>query len=202
MGNEAECSARYGEQRGKGRALLETKELIFRGDFRAVFPFAEMKGLRADDGRLAFEHRGQPAELELGPLAAKWAEKIKNPRSRIDKLGIKPGQRVAVVGVDDATLLSELAARGAQVTSGKPKDCDAIFLGVSSKADLRKIAALKSSLKKDGALWLIRPKGANAPVGELETMAAGKKAGLVDIKVVAFSQTHSAENFVIPVAKR
>jgi len=33
-------------------------------------------------------------------------------------------------------------------------------------------------------------------------MAAGKHAGLVDVKVVSFSDTHTAEKFVIPVAKR
>ncbi len=33
-------------------------------------------------------------------------------------------------------------------------------------------------------------------------MAAGKRAGLVDVKVVSFSDTHTAEKFVIPVAKR
>ena len=31
-------------------------------------------------------------------------------------------------------------------------------------------------------------------------MAAGKAAGLVDVKVVGFSPTHTAEKFVIPVA--
>ena len=33
-------------------------------------------------------------------------------------------------------------------------------------------------------------------------MAAGKRAGLVDVKVVSFSETLTAEKFVIPVAKR
>ena len=33
-------------------------------------------------------------------------------------------------------------------------------------------------------------------------MAAGKRAGLVDVKVVSFSDTLTAEKFVIPVAKR
>ena len=33
-------------------------------------------------------------------------------------------------------------------------------------------------------------------------MAAGKAAGLVDVKVVKFSETHTAEKFVIPVARR
>jgi hypothetical protein len=31
---------------------------------------------------------------------------------------------------------------------------------------------------------------------------AGKAAGLVDVKVARFSETHTAEKFVVPVAKR
>ncbi len=33
-------------------------------------------------------------------------------------------------------------------------------------------------------------------------MAAAKKAGLVDVKVVSFSATHTALKLVIPVARR
>jgi hypothetical protein len=33
-------------------------------------------------------------------------------------------------------------------------------------------------------------------------MRAGKLAGLVDVKVARFSDTHTAEKFVIPVARR
>ncbi len=33
-------------------------------------------------------------------------------------------------------------------------------------------------------------------------MAAGKRAGLVDVKVVSFSETVTAEKFVIPMARR
>jgi hypothetical protein len=56
---------------------------------------------------------------------------------------------------------------------------------------------LKRSLKPNAALWVIRPKGM-AAISESEVMAAGKKAGLVDVKVVSFSDTHTAEKFVIP----
>ncbi len=60
---------------------------------------------------------------------------------------------------------------------------------------------LKKSLKPDGALWVIRPKG-SAAISESEVMSAGKRAGLVDVKVVSFSATHTAEKFVIPRADR
>jgi hypothetical protein len=33
-------------------------------------------------------------------------------------------------------------------------------------------------------------------------MHGGKSAGLVDVKVVRFSRTHTAEKFVIPVTRR
>ena len=39
-------------------------------------------------------------------------------------------------------------------------------------------------------------------IAESAVMAAGKAAGLVDVKVVRFSLTHTAEKFVIPLAKR
>jgi hypothetical protein len=53
-----------------------------------------------------------------------------------------------------------------------------------------------------GALWLVRPKGKDTPVTEGATRAAALAAGLVDVKVAAFSATHTAEKFVIPLAKR
>jgi hypothetical protein len=39
-------------------------------------------------------------------------------------------------------------------------------------------------------------------ISERGVMAAGKAAGPVDIKVVAFSATHTAEKFVIPARDR
>jgi hypothetical protein len=48
----------------------------------------------------------------------------------------------------------------------------------------------------------VRAKGAGAAVSESAVMAAGKAAGLVDTKVVAFSATHTAERLVIPISRR
>ena len=60
---------------------------------------------------------------------------------------------------------------------------------------------MQKFLKRDGAIWVIRPKG-HADISERDVMKAGKTAGLVDVKVVRFSETHTAEKFVIPVARR
>jgi hypothetical protein len=183
----------------EGEALLETAEIVFRGERRLVIPFAQVKTVDAADGRLTINGN---TVLELGADAAKWAEKIRNPKSVIQKLGVKAGQYVAVVNVDDAAFTADLEKAGAHVTTGKPKkNSDAIFYGASSRDDLARLATIKASLAQNGALWVIRPKGVKT-ITEADTMAAGKAAGLVDVKVVKFSDTHTAEKFVIRVADR
>jgi hypothetical protein len=80
-------------------------------------------------------------------------------------------------------------------------DNDAIFYGVTKEAQLARLETLKTKIRPNGAIWVIRPKG-RPEISERAVMAAGKQAGLVDVKVVGFSATHTAEKFVIPVAKR
>ena len=53
----------------------------------------------------------------------------------------------------------------------------------------------------NGSVWTVRRKG-RKDLTEADVRAAGKAAGLVDVKVVRFSDTHTAEKFVIPVADR
>ena len=38
MGREARCEVHYGRQTSEGKALLETSEILFRGDFRLKIP--------------------------------------------------------------------------------------------------------------------------------------------------------------------
>src|SRR6266480_3934010 len=39
VGNEMSCKVRFGKQESDGKALLETSEILFRGDFRLKIPF-------------------------------------------------------------------------------------------------------------------------------------------------------------------
>ena len=81
------------------------------------------------------------------------------------------------------------------------KDSDVIFFGAEAASDLAQIKKLVPSLASDGALWIVYPKG-RKEITELQVLAAGREAGLVDIKVVSYSQTHTALKFVRPKAKR
>jgi hypothetical protein len=129
-------------------------------------------------------------------------EELVSTRSRIEKLGVKPGAEVLVLGVEaDCQFMDELRERGAVVRTGGNTPMDMIFALFRHRNDLRRLPSLVRRLKADGVLWTLRPKGAE-DLKESEMMRAGQDAGLVDVKVVSFSGILTAEKFVIPVAKR
>jgi len=202
MGAEAQCSVTFGRTRADGRALLETDELIFRGDgLRLAIAYRAITHIDARDGVLRVTWTDGTAFFDLGDAAVKWADKVRNPPSRIDKLNIRTGQRVLFVGVRDETLREEIETCGATVLARGTEPVDAIFVAANERDDLERLVTVQKFLKRDGAIWVIRPKG-SARITEKDVMSAGKAAGLVDVKVARFSETHTAEKFVIPVARR
>ena len=123
-------------------------------------------------------------------------------RPLLDKLGVKPGHRVALIGAFDTDFVEQLRARGASVSLRIVRDADQIYLAANTNKDLTKIGPLRKRLRKDGSFWVVRPKGPNTTVTEAGTRQAGLDAGLVDVKVVAFSPTKSAAKFVFRLVDR
>src|SRR3984893_13292952 len=122
MGNEANCVAMFGKQKARGKALLETSELIFRsedGAMRLKFAFAEIKSAVASDGQLRLEVPEGAPIFELGANAAKRCEKILHPKTRLEKLGIKPNAAVSLIGNFAADFLAELRSVTKNLTNGK-----------------------------------------------------------------------------------
>jgi len=123
-------------------------------------------------------------------------------RLLIDKLGVKPGQKIAVLGVESAEFLMDLGARVPEYSQRKRLNgADLIFFSAGAVADLAQLSSLGRSIQKDGAIWVVYPKG-QKHIREIDVIAAGKAAGLTDNKVCSFSVTHTALRFCIPVAKR
>jgi hypothetical protein len=204
MGLEATCTLRVGRKSWAGRAHLESEELRFRGDDQRLnIPFRAIESVVARDGTLVITHAGGTATLTIGAAAERWAEKIRNPRSLLDKLGVKPGMRVSVIDVDDASFLGDLAGRTENVSRGKVvKNADLIFFGAETTRALTRLKALRSSLVPNGAIWVVHRKGKDASIRDIDVFAAARAAGLVDNKVASFSATHTAEKLVIPVISR
>jgi hypothetical protein len=202
MGLDTTCTGIFKRQRSEGRALLETDHVLFRGEFRVKLPLASITSIKASRGILTLGTADGALALELGPAAEKWAAKLSSPKTLVEKLGVKPGSRVATVGIADDAFVDDLRRTGASVTSRLgATPIDMIFFAVNTPKDLERFQLLQRSLAPDGALWSIRPKG-RADVSESIVMAAGKAAGLVDVKVARFSDTHTAEKFVRPKSRR
>ena len=201
MGLEADCYATWNGTRSAGKALLETNELIFRGTYRAKILFADMKSVSAVKGLLKVKTAEGLLELELGKMSAKWAEKIANPKSRIDKLGVKEGHRVQVLDVADELLMEELRLRKAVIVEGAALNLDMIFVGFDSAMALRRIPKLLGSIRPDGAIWAIYAK-ADDEIKEGSVRDAFRALEMRDVKVTAFSATHTSLKFVVPLSLR
>jgi hypothetical protein len=202
MGNELKCTVRFGKEKSEGKALLETSEVLFRGEFRLKIPFVSIKSAKAVDGELRLETANGLAIFEIGPAAEKWREKILHPKTRIEKIGLKPGAKVSLLGNFDADFLDELKSLTASVSKDKvAAGSDTIFLAADSIKTLSGVTEIAKSLKGAAALWLVYPKGQKT-ITENDVIAAGRKTGLKDVKVVGFSGTHTALKFVLPLEKR
>jgi len=122
------------------------------------------------------------------------------------KLGIKEGHQVALVGAPaafdlgtlptGATLQPRLAARGKS-----PPPLDVIILFVKRRVDLAaQLAPCRARLAQDGGLWIAWPKKASGVATDIVEDTIREVAlptGLVDNKVCAIDDTWSGLRLVI-----
>jgi hypothetical protein len=121
----------------------------------------------------------------------------------LDKLGIRPGMRVALIAIDDPEIRRLIAERTTDLTEGTPNpDTDVVLFGAETPAELAPLGMLATRIRPNGTIWVVSRKGKDATLRYDDLLDAAKAAGLVDNKVAAFSATHTALRFVIPVALR
>jgi hypothetical protein len=121
----------------------------------------------------------------------------------LDKLGVKPGTRVALLDMDDAAFVKMLRERTKDVVQGKPRTpCDIVFVGATVRRDLEKLKRVKTWIEPNGAIWMVRPKGGRSELRDTDLIDAGLAAGLVDNKIASFSETHGAMRFVFRLRDR
>jgi hypothetical protein len=201
MGLEARCIVTWGGSSSMAAVHLDSAAVEVRGRPRLVLPFGDVRRVVAAGGELTLDTANGTLSLALGEAAELWARKIAAPPSRCQKLGIAPDQRVSVIGLDDAAFDAELRSAGVERVGPRSK-ADLVFLHAGAEGDLSALAALRGRIEPDGGIWVVRTKGKAAPVKEAMVRSAARAAGLVDVKVAAFSDTLTADKLVIPVAER
>ena len=124
-------------------------------------------------------------------------------RTLFEKLGVETQAHVALVGCHEESFAIGLNARLSKAASITLRTrYDLIFVRIDEGRDLVRIGRAAGYLKSSGALWVFHPKGRGADPNEHDVRAAGIAAGLVDNKISAYTESHTATRFVIPVAKR
>jgi hypothetical protein len=202
VGQEVKTTLRFDGRILEGVALLEGDAIIFRGGASLTVKFSEIFKVEVNAGWLDLQTGRGLLLFELGPKAEIWAEKIKNPKALVEKLGVDALKKVAVVGKLDPDLRADLDATGAKIAkSARGKDFDIVFVAASSKKDLEKLPGVRAMIKDDGGIWIVYPKG-SADLTEREVLTAGRTLQLTDNKVAKVNEVLTSVRFVIPVAQR
>ena len=202
MGREATCVAKSGGNSGEGKALLENDTLIFRGAFRVNVPLNEVTKVFARNGTLSIEWPGGKLGLMLGDQADKWARTITNPKSLMEKLGVKPGLEVAIVGRFETSFRTEIMNALGVKPGVKPiPGLDLVFFLIAHENDPAQLVDLIPAIEPDGAIWAVYPRGRTG-ISEDTIRSAARGAGLVDVKIVRVSDVYGAVRLVIRKAAR
>ena len=121
----------------------------------------------------------------------------------LDKLGIRPGMRVALIDIDDLDIRTLIRDRTSDITEGWPEpETDIVLIGADSTEALEPLQALAGRIRPNGAIWVVSRKGKAATLRDADVIEAARAGGLVDNKVASFSSTHTSLRLVIPVALR
>ncbi|MFL5733497.1 MAG: DUF3052 domain-containing protein [Chloroflexia bacterium] len=128
-------------------------------------------------------------------------------RTLAEKLGLKAGQRVALLNAPAGYFeaLGEVVG-GAELVEVGPGGVDFIQVFTNSRLELAdRFPELKRGLASAGMLWVSWPKGSSRVASDLNENVVreiGLENGLVDVKVISVDEVWSGLKFVYRVKDR
>jgi hypothetical protein len=173
--------------------FLEGQEIFFRPDVpegqrvkRLRVPVAETTRLEASGRELIVEHRGETMRFTIDH-PERWVAKIRTPKSRVDKLGIRAGTVVYIHNVKDGALDDELSATLAVKKKTLGPEVDVVLYGASTESDLSDLSAIAEATKDTVALWVLWTKAS-----ALEAAALAEAAAAATTKTTKTGKTGKA----------
>ena len=201
MGREAICQCRWAGVEAAVKVLLESGELILRGEIRKRIRFADICGLTVAGEDLRFSVGGDAVSISLGSkTAATWATAIAAPPTLAKKLGITSGTRARVIGdVDDAALEQALAeAHRSTPGAGANEAANLIVARIDTMESLQAALRQTRAQRERGVpIWIIYPKGKGHDVSESSIRNLLREVGMIDTKVASVSARLSAQRFIL-----
>jgi hypothetical protein len=196
MGREAIVQCQWAHQAGLCKVLLESNELIVRGELRRRVPMASLRDVSVNNDELQFTVDGCAVSISLGSaLAERWAKALSTPPpSLAKKLGISPASRVLVLGEIQS---KELDAAIVEAETTGAQDANLVIIPANNTHDLN--LALNRLAKRPlnhVPLWIVYPKGSAGALGETSVREILRELGYVDTKVASVSSAFTALRFV------
>ncbi|MFJ6321999.1 MULTISPECIES: hypothetical protein [unclassified Rhizobium] len=194
MGREVLIHAVAGPEAGEVRALLESDELILRGEIRRRYAKLQITSILSDGGILRFTYDGELVSLHLGERTAEaWRKAITTPSPNLRaKLGLAPDRNAFLIGAPVATELRDALA-GAQAP--EVHDAPMIIAVVCSLSDLSN-ALNAHSQAPHLPIWIVCRKGKGASVGSNDIRKALRSARLRDTKICSVSNDWTATRYI------
>ena len=136
-------------------------------------------------------------------MATRAKEKDYSHRTTVQKLGVRPGERIEVNGDVGPGLrkdVKDASGRGLVKTG----ELDGAIVSIDTLEDAEGVfAAYRSRIKDTGWLWLVtRKRGHENYLNQMLLVPFGKAYGLIDNKTCSIDDTRSGIRFVVPRAKR
>lgn len=193
MGREAVTYAEIGFEKGEVKLLLESTELIVRGDIKRRIARSSLHNVTVVGESLMLKADGEPMALHLGhALASAWQKAILTPPpSLASKLGLKDFDRALLMGpLDDAVLAQSLVDHHTDSLANAKMVIAVVF----SEADVQ-AAILLINENPTLALWLVYLKGKAASFGDGDIRKLMRSAGFIDSKSSAVSERLTATRY-------
>jgi hypothetical protein len=196
MGREATVQCRWASESGLCKVLLETTELIVRGELRRRVPIAQLKAVSVENEELHFTVDGDPVSFSLGTdLAQRWAKAIATPPPNLaTKLGISAGSRLWLLGEVES---EELKTAIDQASSTDGTKADMILASVKTPLDLERALTRLPKRQSDlPPIWIVYPKGTVHGFGETSVRETLRRRGFIDTKIASVSSALTALRFI------
>ena len=130
-------------------------------------------------------------------------------RDVTDKLGLKPGHAVRVVGKGDKPLLARVREKTGRRLAGGGTPADVILYWPKTMEEITPtLAELRASIVSNGGIWVMTAKKGQTSASGLDYLnqadliPLGLAAGLVDNKTCSISKDESGMRFVIRMRDR
>ncbi len=195
MGRETTCLCQWASLSGQCKVLLESRELILRGEIRRRIPIASVTDLAVEGDKLRFHAGDVEVALCLGSaMAQAWAKRITAlPPTLAAKLGILPETRLLVLGEVESEELQAAIQKG--LTTDGP-DATMIVARLRTIIDLDYAVHVYAAYPANPPLWVVYPKGARTLPGEAEIRSTLRFEGFIDTKVASVSEELTALRFI------